>query len=136
MEFPDQYQGHILTMDFPGGSAIKNFPEGDVAGAVGSIPGARKSPDEGNGNPLQYSCLGNLTEEPGGLQSMGLQRVRHDLGTTHIKALEIKRCHANIYFAKCTVQSVLEYLHDWATITRSEERRVGKECRSRWSPYH
>ena len=23
-----------------------------------------------------------------------------------------------------------------ATITRSEERRVGKECRSRWSPYH
>ena len=25
---------------------------------------------------------------------------------------------------------------DLATITRSEERRVGKECRSRWSPYH
>src|SRR5260370_21554548 len=25
--------------------------------------------------------------------------------------------------------------HDWATF-RSEERRVGKECRSRWSPYH
>ena len=24
----------------------------------------------------------------------------------------------------------------WATIERSEERRVGKECRSRWSPYH
>ena len=31
-------------------------------------------------------------------------------------------------------------MHDFATITetrpRSEERRVGKECRSRWSPYH
>ena len=25
---------------------------------------------------------------------------------------------------------------DIAVITRSEERRVGKECRSRWSPYH
>ena len=24
----------------------------------------------------------------------------------------------------------------WADLTRSEERRVGKECRSRWSPYH
>ena len=24
----------------------------------------------------------------------------------------------------------------WITIVRSEERRVGKECRSRWSPYH
>ena len=32
------------------------------------------SPGEGNGNPLQYSCLENpWTEEPGGLQSMGLQ---------------------------------------------------------------
>ena len=24
----------------------------------------------------------------------------------------------------------------WEKLTRSEERRVGKECRSRWSPYH
>src|ERR1035437_7157712 len=30
------------------------------------------------------------------------------------------------------------YLHGWAekSLARSEERRVGKECRSRWSPYH
>ena len=26
--------------------------------------------------------------------------------------------------------------HAFETLTRSEERRVGKECRSRWSPYH
>src|SRR5258706_8854376 len=25
---------------------------------------------------------------------------------------------------------------DWRVVNRSEERRVGKECRSRWSPYH
>ena len=25
---------------------------------------------------------------------------------------------------------------DWLEVQRSEERRVGKECRSRWSPYH
>ena len=37
---------------------------------------------EGNGNPLQYSCLENpMTEEPGRLQSMGSQRVRHNLAT-------------------------------------------------------
>ena len=37
---------------------------------------------EGNGNPLQYSCLGNpLDREPGGLQSMRLQRVRHNLAS-------------------------------------------------------
>ena len=29
------------------------------AGDVGSIPGLGRSPGEGNGNPLQYSCLGN-----------------------------------------------------------------------------
>ena len=38
---------------------------------VGLIPGLRRCPGEGHGNPLQYSCLGNPTEEPGGLQSMG-----------------------------------------------------------------
>ena len=37
------------------------------------------SPGEGNGNPLQYSCLENpMDGEPSGLQSMGLQRVGHD----------------------------------------------------------
>ena len=30
------------------------------AGDTGSIPGLGRSPGEGNGNPLQYSCLGNL----------------------------------------------------------------------------
>ena len=39
-------------------------------------------PGEGSGNPLQYPCLENpWTEEPGRLQSMGLQRVGHDLAT-------------------------------------------------------
>ena len=34
---------------------------------------------EGHGNLLQYSCLENpWTEEPGGLQSIGSQKVRHD----------------------------------------------------------
>ena len=52
------------------------------AGDAGSIPGSERSPGKGNGNPLQYFCLGNLwTEESGGLQSMGSQRVRHDLVT-------------------------------------------------------
>ena len=37
-----------------------------------SVPGSGRSPGEGHGNPLRYSCLGPLAEEPGGLQSMGL----------------------------------------------------------------
>ena len=32
-------------------------------GDLGSIPGWGRSPVEGNGNPLQYSCLGNSTDK-------------------------------------------------------------------------
>ena len=47
-------------MGFPGGSVVKNpsANEGDT-GDVGLIPGSGRSLGEGNGNPLQYSCLGN-----------------------------------------------------------------------------
>ena len=42
---------------FPGGSNGKE--SACNAGDPGSIPGSGRSPGEGNGNPLQYSCLGN-----------------------------------------------------------------------------
>ena len=42
---------------FPSGSAVKNSPAD--AGNLGSIPGCGRCPGEGNGNPLQYSCLEN-----------------------------------------------------------------------------
>ena len=49
------------------------------AGYPGSIPELERSSGEGNGNPLQYSCLEiPWMEEPGRLQSLGSQRVRHD----------------------------------------------------------
>ena len=41
----------------PGGSVVKNLPAN--AGDVGSVPEWGRFPGEGNGNPLQYSCLGN-----------------------------------------------------------------------------
>ena len=62
---------------------IKNPPAnaGDI-GDVDSIPGSGRSPEGENDNPPQYSCLGNLmNRECGGLQSMGLQRVGHNLVT-------------------------------------------------------
>ena len=44
-------------------------------GDGGSIPGSATCPGEGNGNPSQYSCLGNpWTEESGRVQSMGSQK--------------------------------------------------------------
>ena len=54
------------------------------AGDPGSIPRSGRSHGEGNGNPLQYSCLENPMdgEKPGGLQSMGSQIVGHDWVTS------------------------------------------------------
>ena len=46
-----------------GSSVVKNPPAN--AGDVGSNPGAGRSPREGNGNPLQHSCLESLLEESG-----------------------------------------------------------------------
>ena len=55
---------------FPGGSEVKASVCN--AGDLGLIPGLERSPGEGNGNPLQYSCLENpMDGEPGGLQSTG-----------------------------------------------------------------
>ena len=67
-------------MGFLGGSVVKN-PPGN-AGDAGSITEWGRSPGEENGNPLQCSCLGNpMDRGSGGLQSMGSQRVRHNLVT-------------------------------------------------------
>ena len=47
----------MLSLGFPSGSDGKE--SACSAGDPGSIPGSRRSPGEGNGNPLQYSCLKN-----------------------------------------------------------------------------
>ena len=42
---------------FTGGAVVKNLPAN--SGDTDSIPGSGRSPGEGNGNPIQYSCLEN-----------------------------------------------------------------------------
>ena len=67
----------VLHSIFPGGSNGKESAYN--AGDLGLIPGSGRSPGEGNGNPLHYSCLENpIDEDPGRLESMGSQRVGHD----------------------------------------------------------
>ena len=62
-------------LEFPGGSAGKESALS--AGDLGLIPGLGRSPGQGDGNPL-LTGESPCTEEPGALQSMGLQRVRHN----------------------------------------------------------
>ena len=59
---------------------IENLPEMQYLGQ-----------GEGNGNPLQYSCLESpWTEDPGGLESMGLQRVGHNSSNFHCTKCTLK----------------------------------------------
>ena len=70
----------LYKLGFPGASVIKNPPAnaGDT-GNADAIPGSGRSPGGGHGNPLQYTGQRiPWTEVPGGLQSIGSQRVRHD----------------------------------------------------------
>ena len=58
--YTGQYELTVVTRGFPGGTLVKNPPAnaGDARG-TGLIPGLGRSPEEGNGYPLQYSCLKN-----------------------------------------------------------------------------
>ena len=70
----------ISLKGFPDGSAVKNLPAS--AGDACLIPGWGRSPGEGNGNLLQYSCMENPMDR-GAWQATvhGVARVRHDLAT-------------------------------------------------------
>ena len=71
---------HLIKGGFPADAVVKNLPAN--AGAAddwASIPGSGRSPGGGNGNPLQYSCMGNPKDRGAcRLQSMGSQGVRHN----------------------------------------------------------
>jgi len=64
-----------LKKEFPGGSDSKASVYN--AGDLGLIPGLGRFPGEGDGNPLQYSCLEKFHGQRS-LVSMGSQRVGHN----------------------------------------------------------
>jgi hypothetical protein len=79
----DLISGHLKSdlKDFPGGSdgkvSVYNVKD------LGSIPGLGRSPEEGNGNPLQYSCLENVMDRgawcycPWGDKELGMTEQLH-----------------------------------------------------------
>ena len=67
-----------LSTGFPGGSVVGNPPAN--AEDTSSIPGLGRSPGEGNGNPLQYSCQGKPTDR--GAWRATVYRVAKDSDTT------------------------------------------------------
>ena len=62
----------ILKQGFPGDSVVKSLPAN--AGDMGSTPGLGRSPEGGNGNPIQYSLLENSMNREAWL-SMGCKEL-------------------------------------------------------------
>ena len=78
-QFQDE-QVLLARQGFSSGSGVKNLPAN--AGDMGSISGLGRCPGEGNGNPLQNSCLGNPKDiEAWWTTAHGFTEVRHDLVT-------------------------------------------------------
>ena len=68
--------GYVYYMGFSGGSDGKESTCN--VGGLGLIPGLGRSPGEGNGSPLQYSCLENpMAVEAGRLSSVNLSNEAH-----------------------------------------------------------
>ena len=70
---------YAIGWGFPGGAVVKSPPaNAGYSGDAGSVPGSGRPPGGGHSNPLQYSSWRiPWTEGPGGLSSIGSQRVGH-----------------------------------------------------------
>ena len=79
-------QQRFSKKDFPGGSEGKASAYN--AGDPGSIPGSGRSPGEGNGNPLQYSCLENPMDGGAAVHGVAKSQTRlSDFSSPSVRAL-------------------------------------------------
>ena len=91
---------------------------------MGSIPGTERS-GAGHGSPLQYSCLENAwTEEPGGLQSIGSQRIRR-----------LKRLSAYVYYTVLCNFSLNNIMMRMKKVKRLSESGFSKLINSKEKGY-
>ena len=101
---------------FPGGTAVKNLPAS--AGDAGSIPGSGSFPAEGNGNPLQYSWLGNAMDSRS--QFTGLQMSHARLSGLNITQNRAGQCHPTLFLCSYPSQKVVMWTYH-RVITRVTE---------------
>ena len=93
LHYPSFKSKYEIIMGFPGGSVVKNYPT--HAGDVGSIPGSGRVPGEGNGSPLQYSCLRNPTDKRAWQATVhSVARARPSLARYHEASSSRRGCPA------------------------------------------
>ena len=109
-----------------------------IAGSMKNLIFMKETADElvGKGN-YTWSCFGvghSAMEMLYGAVALGGNiRVGMEDNVMYAKG---QLAESNVQFIERAVRVIKEYGKEVATPDRSEERRVGKECRSRWSPYH
>ena len=115
----------LYRMGFPGGTVGKN-PPANATDTRDShlIPASGRPPGEGNGSPVQYSCLENSMDREAWLQSTGLQRVGHNWATerahthTHICRKD-KYPVINHNGKECEIECIHTY--NWITLLYSTD---------------
>jgi len=98
----------VLLMGFPGGTVVKNPPaKVEDAGDASLIPKSGRSPGGGNGNPLQYSCLGNPMERG------DWRATVHGVAKSHSRKfllISLGMCHLRQSWIPYTSLASAEYL--------------------------
>ena len=114
-------------------------PAGDPAPGEGAVPGAEAAPGEeaalapGGQERLLAAVEAVLIVSDAPVTTRALSAAL-GLGATEVERL-LARLAAE-YRGEVPGYRARGFVLRRAATTRSEERRVGKECRSRWSPYH
>ena len=116
------WETHYTQPIFPSSSVGKE--SGCNAGDLGSIPGTGRSPGEGNGSPLQYSCLENPMDR-GAWQAtvQGVAGVGHDLVTKSPPPLS---SHLQDYF-KHKEGPPLHTGEGWGSLPRRNDGYIDSE---------
>ena len=104
-----KWRGLISLCGFPGGSEVT--ASACNAGDLGSIPGSGRSPGEGNGNPLQYSCLENPMDR-GAWRAIvhGVAKSRtwlSDFTSLHYFSLSCSKCYWKPTICRAFFQSTV-----------------------------
>ena len=109
------------SQGFPGASVLRNPPANQETWVWRS----ERSPGAGNGNPYQYSCPEDPTDwGPGRLQSIGWQRVRHDLAIAQQEKVHLI---STIRHSGRDKTGVREKISSYQGLEERERRRVGAQ---------
>ena len=92
---------------------VKNLPAN--AGDIGLIPGLGRSPEEGNGNPLQYSCLGNPMDRG------AWRAIVHGVAKSQTRLSDLANMHAATTNQSLTKQSSWT---SWVSVVLDRDRNL------------